>query len=232
MERLRPSGSERGPKSRGPVKRKGRGKGTPPHLVAVRLAAVLPEPNALIGALAVAAHGYVRATEDVDFVSPADPKEIRARLAKAGIESGTRRGDVLEGDIPSVVQGTLDGIRFDVIFPPVPIDWNRTVRLPLTKESRLRVVDLDTLVRLKLHAGGPQDLIDVVHLVRLHPEIEEKALAVSESYGIQNQLSTWLSDPRIRANQSDRPSVRLSPLPRARTETKSPSISRSPRTRR
>jgi hypothetical protein len=199
MERPRPSGSERGPKSRGPVKRKGRGKGTPPHVVAVRLASVLPEPNALIGALAVAAHGYVRATEDVDFVSTADPKEIRARLAEAGIESRTRRGDVLEGDIPSVVHGTLDGVRFDVIFPPVPIDWNRTVTLRLMKESLLRVVDLDTLVRLKLRAGGPQDLIDVVHLVRLHPGIEEKALAVSDSYGIRDRLVEWLSDPRIRS---------------------------------
>ncbi len=181
------------------MKRKSRKAEATPHELAVRLASILPEPNALIGALAVAAHGYIRATDHIDFVSPADPKEIQARLAKAGIASKTRRGDALEGDIPSVVYGRAEGIRFDVLFPPVPIDWSRTVILPLTKDSRLRVVDLDTLVRLKLRAGGPQDLIDVVHLVRLHSEIEGRALTLGEAYGVRERLEEWLADPRIRS---------------------------------
>jgi hypothetical protein len=184
------------------MKRKSRGAKSAPHVVAARLASVLPEPNALVGALAVAAHGYVRATEDIDFACPVDPKKIREVLAKAGIESRIRRGDILDGDISSVVHGTLEGIRFDVIFPPVPIYWDRTVTLPLARGSRLRVVDLDTLIRLKLRASGPQDLIDVVHLVRLHPEIEEKALAVSESYGVRERLEAWLADPRIRSTET------------------------------
>jgi len=183
------------------VKRKGRKAAATPHEVAVRLASLLPEPNALIGALAVAAHGYIRATDDIDFVSSVDPKEIQARLAKGGIASKTRRGDALEGDIPSVVYGQADGFRFDVLFPPVPIDWSRTVILPLAEGSRLRVVDLDALVRLKLRAGGPQDLIDVVHLVRLHSEIEERALALADGYGVRERLEEWLADPRIRSSE-------------------------------
>jgi hypothetical protein len=183
------------------VKPKGRKADATPHELAVRLASLLPEPNALIGALAVAAHGYIRATDDIDFVSTAEPKEIQARLAKAGIASKIRRGDVLEGDIPSVVYGRADGFRFDVLFPPVPIDWSRTVVLPLSEGSRLRVVDLDALVRLKLRAGGPQDLIDVVHLVRLHREIEERALALAEAYGVRDRLEEWLADPRIRSSE-------------------------------
>ena len=183
------------------MKRKGRKAEVTAHEVAVRLASLLPEPNALIGALAVAAHGYIRATDDIDFVSPVEPKEIQARLAKAGIASKTRRGDVLEGDIPSVVYGRAGGFHFDVLFPPVPIDWSRTVILPLTKGSRLRVVDLDALVRLKLRASGPQDLIDVVHLVRLHPEIEERALALAKAYGVSDRLEEWLADPRIRSSE-------------------------------
>lgn len=170
-----------------------------PHEVAVRLASLLPEPSALIGALAVAAHGFVRATDDIDFVSSAEPKEIQARLAKGGIASKIRRGDVLEGDVPSVVYGRAEGFHFDVLFPPVPIDWSRTVTLPLTEGSELRVVDLDALVRLKLRAGGPQDLIDVVHLVRIHPDIEERALALAEAYGVRERLEEWLADPRIRS---------------------------------
>jgi hypothetical protein len=166
--------------------------------VAVRLAALLPEPNALIGALAVAAHGYIRATDDLDFVSAASARHVEAELAKAGIESQARRGNVLEGGVPSVVSGTLDGIDFEVLYPPVPIDWNRTTILPLNERSRLRVVDLETLVRLQLRAGGPQGLLDVVHLVRLHPEIENRATEIAQAYGARERFEEWLGDPRVR----------------------------------
>jgi hypothetical protein len=200
------------------VKRKSRKPEATPHEAAIRLASVLPEPNALIGALAVAAYGYVRATDDIDFVSPAEPREIRARLAKAGIRSRIRRGDVLDGDIPSVVYGRAEGFRFDVLFPPVPIDWSRTVILPLTESSRLRVVDLDALVRLELRAGGPQDLIDVVHLARLHSEIEERSLSLAEAYGVRERLEEWLADPRIRSPEPAAP--RRHPARRARAPAK------------
>lgn len=177
-----------------------------PADAALRLAELLPQPNAVIGALAVTAHGYVRATSDVDFVSPADPRKIRASLAAGGVTASIRRGDVLRGDIRSVVFGSIDGVRFDVLFPPVPIDWGETVSLTL-EEGRppLRVVGLDGLMRLKLWAGGPQDLIDVVHLVRLHPETLPKAVAVAEAYGIRHHLESWLADPRLRAPEGPPP---------------------------
>jgi hypothetical protein len=178
--------------------------------VALRLAILLPDPKALIGALALAAHGYVRATDDIDFVSSTSPEEIQERLSTAGIASRARRRDPLEGDIRSVVSGTVDGKPFQVLSPPVPIDFSRTAVLPLTEGSRLRVVDLDTLVRLKLRAGGPQDLIDVVHLVRLHPEIEELAVSLADGYGVGEQLDEWISDPRIRATKATPPRMRRS----------------------
>jgi len=174
------------------------GRKATPQDVALRLARSLPKPSALIGALAVTAHGYVRATDDVDFVSPADATEIRKRLKAAGIRSRVRRGNELGGDIRSVVYGMIEGIRFDVLFPPVPIDWSQTVVLPLGDGS-LRVVDLDGLIRLKLRAGGPQDLIDVVQLLRRHPEALGKALGVADAYGLRERLSLWLADPRIRS---------------------------------
>lgn len=170
-----------------------------PHEVALKLAELLPEPNALVGALAVGAHGYPRATDDVDFVCPVDPGEIQARLAAVDITSSVRRGDILEGDIRSCVFGTVAGIHFDVLFPPVPIDWSATVLLPLATGSRLRVVSLSDLIRLKLRAGGPLDMIDVVQLVRRHPELEPTALGVAEAYGQRDRLEAWLADPKIRA---------------------------------
>lgn len=178
----------------------------------MRLAQLLPQPNAVIGALAVTAHGYVRATDDVDFVSPADPKQIQAALAAAGVTSWIRRGDALAGEIRSCVYGTLDEIRFEVVFPPVPIDWDGTVSLAL-EDGRppLRVVGLDGLIRLKLRAGGPQDLIDVVHLVRLHPGMQSKAVAVAEAYDIRERLESWLADARLRSPEGPAP---LPPLRR------------------
>jgi hypothetical protein len=184
---------------------KRRGRAAAPHEVALRLAALLPEPNALIGALAVGAHGHPRATDDVDFVCPAEPKEIQSRLKAGGLESSVRRGDVLEGALRSCVYGTASGIRFDVLFPPVPIDWESTVLLPLNRRSRLRVVSLYDLIRLKLRAGGPQDVVDIVHLLRRHPEQTPLALSTAEAYGLRDRLSTWLADPRIRAPRPTTP---------------------------
>ena len=170
----------------------------------------------MIGGLAVSAHGYVRATDDVDFISVADPQEIQGLLAAAGIASSIRRGDVLEGDIRSVVYGTIDGIRFDILFPPVHIDWNRTVALPIEEgQPRLRVVDLDALIRLKLRAGGPQDLIDIVQLVRRHPEMQEQALRFAEAYKLRDRLELWLADPRIRSPEAPPP---LRPMQKAAPE--------------
>lgn len=179
------------------MKRRG-GNSAPIHDVAARLAALLPEPNGLIGALAVAAHGYVRATDDVDFISPLRSKEIQARLRDGGIDAKIRRGDPLEGDLPAVVHGEVDGVPFEVLVPPVPVDWKKLVTLSLEGGVRVRVVDLDTLVRLKLRAAGPQDLLDVVHLVRLHPEILEKARSLADAYGVRERFEEWLRDPRIR----------------------------------
>lgn len=181
------------------MKRKRAAAQAAPHEVALKLAELLPEPNALVGALAVGAHGYPRATDDVDFVCPVDPSEIQARLAAAAITSTVRRGDVLEGGIRSCVSGTLSGIDFDVLFPPVPIDWSATVLLPLATASRLRVVSLNDLIRLKLRAGGPLDMIDVVQLVRRHPELMPFALSIAEAYGQRDRLEAWLADPKIRA---------------------------------
>ena len=41
-----------------------------------------------------------------------------ARVSQMPLSSRTWRGDVHEGEIPSVVHGKLDGVRFDVFFPP------------------------------------------------------------------------------------------------------------------
>jgi hypothetical protein len=158
---------------------------------------------ALVGALAVAAHGYVRATRDVDLVTRIPLKEARERLAKHGVRARLRRGDVLAGDFPCV-RGVLDGVEFDVLPPLVPIDWEQTVEIPLTSGDKLRVVDARTIIHLKLRAGGPQDVLDVAMLLQRHPEHLARARELATAYGVTERLESFLSDPRIQAKPSHR----------------------------
>ncbi len=165
---------------------------------AVRLARILgPDECLLIGGLAVGVHGYVRATDDLDFISRQPLAETRERLRSMGIETRLLRGDVLDGGF-SCVKGKIDGIAFDVLPPLVPIAWDRAIPLDIAGGT-LNVVDLDTLLQLKFRAGGPQDLLDAARLVLLHPETEARAQELATAYGARDRFEAWLRDPRIRA---------------------------------
>src|SRR5947199_150342 len=108
-----------------------------------------------------------------------------------------KRGDVLEGDFPCL-QGTLDGVRFDILPELVALQWDQALSLSLGG-TVLRIVDLDGLVRLKLRAGGPQDLMDAAHLLLLHPEHIAKAREAARAYRLEDKLDIWLKDARVRS---------------------------------
>jgi len=61
------------------------------------------------------------------------------------------------------------------------------------------VVDLEGLVRLKLRAGGPQDLMDTAALVLRHPDLLEKAREIALAYSVDlaDKLDVWLGDRRL-----------------------------------
>ncbi len=165
---------------------------------AVRLAELLgPDECVLVGGLAVGVHGYVRATDDLDFISRRPLAETRDRLRKAGIDTRLLRGDVLDGGF-SCVKGDIDGIPFDVLPPLVPVAWERTVALELPGGT-LNVVDFDGLLQLKFRAGGAQDLLDAARLVMRHPDAELRAMELATAYGARDRLEAWLRDPRTRA---------------------------------
>ncbi len=165
--------------------------------VAVRVARLLGERDCLlVGGLAVGAHGYVRATTDVDFVTRIPLGEACARLKAHGFSAELRRGDALEGDFPCV-RARVDGARVDVLPPLVSLDWERAIELPMSGRSRLLVVDLAGLLRLKLRAGGPKDLMDVAALVLQHPEQRDLARSLATAYRARDRLEMWLSDPRM-----------------------------------
>jgi hypothetical protein len=165
---------------------------------AVRLARLIgPDECVLVGGLAVGVHGYVRATDDLDFISRQPLGETRDRLRKAGIETRLLRGDVLDGGF-SCLKGEIAGIPFDVLPPLVPIAWERAVALDIVGGT-LKVVDLDALLQLKFRAGGPQDLLDAARLVLRHPETEARAKELATAYRSRDRFDAWLRDPRILA---------------------------------
>ncbi|MBK9065019.1 MAG: hypothetical protein IPL89_17840 [Acidobacteria bacterium] len=137
-------------------------------------AAAARAPVALIGGLALAAHGVLRATRDADLLGT-DPGFLRKEswdgFAVKGIGVTIHRGDPddpllgvvrlrrePEPDVDLVVgrERWLD----DVL--------SRRLTLSLGGES-IPVVDAPDLVLLKVDAGGPIDLIDA-RLLLLGPD--------------------------------------------------------------
>jgi hypothetical protein len=162
-----------------------------------RLSSIIGDRCLLIGGLAVSAWGHVRATEDIDFVTSLEPATLRRLLADAGIETETRRGDTLGGDIPWVLYGSVGEVPFEIIPPLVPITWEKAVRVTLPGGTDLRIVDLADLIRLKLRAAGARDLWDVAVLLRQHAELRENARGWARELGCAKELDAWLEDPRL-----------------------------------
>jgi hypothetical protein len=83
--------------------------------LAVRIAAALGEDGVLVGGLAVAAWGYVRATDDVDFAAQLPARVVVEKLDAVGIPSQIRKGaGLLEDGIEWCVRGEVKGVLFDV----------------------------------------------------------------------------------------------------------------------
>jgi hypothetical protein len=166
---------------------------------AVHLAQLLgPEDCLLVGGMAVGAYGYVRATKDVDLVVRLKLDAVRAQLQRQGIRVTLTRGDPLEGDFPCL-KGTVDGVPFDVMPELISLDWERAVQMPMGRGATLQVVSLEGLIRLKVRAQGPRDLLDVAALALRHPEHLQLARELGAAYRVADKLEMWLRDPRLKA---------------------------------
>jgi hypothetical protein len=152
----------------------------------------------LIGGLAVGAHGYVRATEDVDFVTRLPLADAQRRFREAGFPATITMGDGSQGEF-RCVKTAIDGVRVDVLPQLVPLHWDRGIEIVLPRNARLRVVDLDGLLQLKLRAGGPKDLMDAAALLLLHPTLLPKGRELALAYHAGPRLETWLADRRLSA---------------------------------
>lgn len=122
----------------------------------------------LIGASALAVHGYVRATADIDLLTLDDRVLLESFWAGALVM--IRRGDWDDPLAGSVVW--TSSIQHDVI---VGRGYAASLALGTAKENEAlgcRVAEPLALALLKLEAGGAQDLYDVVALIQHRAAID------------------------------------------------------------
>jgi len=126
----------------------------------------------VIGAVALAAHHYVRQTNDVDLGVNADLPVLRTlvdALRRAGFDAELREpdGDDPLGGVIDVTGpfGLVQIVSYAGRFPGVIDD-------ALRDGSPLRLVPLPHLVALKLYAGGHKSKADIVELLARNPEAD------------------------------------------------------------
>ena len=106
--------------------------------------------HALAGGLAVGAHGYVRATTDVDFLVGEEAFDHQGLLVafKAGVPI------------------EVDGIRIDYLSPTALGPQLEEVLNQPPKSDGLAIVPVEALIYMKLVAKRRKDLLDIVELVK------------------------------------------------------------------
>lgn len=106
--------------------------------------------HALVGGLAVGAHGYIRATKDVDFLVGDEAFEHHGLLV------------TFKPGVPIEV----DGIRIDYLSPSALGEHLEEAFGAVTKSAGVNVLGIEPLVFMKLVAHRRQDILDVVELLK------------------------------------------------------------------
>jgi hypothetical protein len=163
-------------------------------------------PCAVIGAAALAAHGYARATKDLDIGTATDPfttlRWLADELRKEGFDADLTTPDA-EDPLGGVV--TIRGEGFDQVqvvnfVNPLGVTRNpgpeAIMNASLSVEgTALKVVGLPHLVALKLYAGGPKSRADVHELLKRNPAADTREIrVVCERHGLAAELDQALAE--------------------------------------
>ncbi len=157
--------------------------------------------HAVIGALAVAAHGYPRDTQDLDIATEADPfgtlGKVTEALQTAGFNAEliTPDSDDPLGRVINISGEDHDDIQIVNFWNPLrPSDnpGGEAIQTAVAAEiagEKLQVVDLAHLVALKLYAGGPKSIIDIVELLTRNPSADRVAIrGVCARFGLASDF--------------------------------------------
>lgn len=120
--------------------------------------------HALAGGLAVGAHGYIRATADVDFLVGEEAFEHH------GVLVTFRPGVPIE----------VDGVRIDYLSPiALGAQLEDVLDAPAISQG-LAVVPVEALIYMKLKARRRQDLLDVVELINAGASVRRVRLYIEQ----------------------------------------------------
>ena len=131
-------------------------------------------PYAVIGAMAAAVHGVVRASLDADALLGTQvsvARELRQDFAAKGFAADLRIGDA-DDPIPALLEVTDPfGNRVDLLVGLMGLDAAAMDRASVVTLSGfpLRVIGREDFVAMKAHAGGPVDLADARAVIEIDP---------------------------------------------------------------
>ncbi|MDX2093012.1 MAG: hypothetical protein SFX73_34535 [Kofleriaceae bacterium] len=156
----------------------------------------------LIGAYALAAHDYVRATADLDLASAVQPSELQAlatKLAELGLHVAVYSPDEqddLGGKVVVWEEADEDGDPVEPVEVVNFLNIHRPRRNPAVEAIRhasplaglpsLRYPKLEHLIALKLDAGAPKDELDVIELLQRNRDADVEVIrATCKTYGLE-----------------------------------------------
>jgi predicted nucleotidyltransferase len=153
---------------------------------------------ALIGGLAAAQHGVIRATQDVDFlltVPTVRLPEVLDKLKQAGCDIDTSKV-IREWGAEHMTQFRCHDVPIDWLKPVIPLFQqvlDRATRRDVLGHQ-IHIVDAEGIILMKMVAFRPEDRRDVEALATVSAQvnwnyIEEQLLTVFEA---QDQRLTWL----------------------------------------
>ena len=152
----------------------------------------------------MSAQGYVRATRDVDILVTIPPRGGAGAAREAWSLCEDSPGRFFRRRLSGVLKGSIDEIPFDILPQIVPLEADRVQSIQIGT-LLLRVVDFDTLARLKLTAGSPKDLWDLAILVNMEPERRERTLQLAATIPLlAEQVRSYIDDPRARREAVER----------------------------
>jgi sugar/nucleoside kinase (ribokinase family) len=162
--------------------------------------------SAVIGAIALAFHGYARATQDVDLATHVDPRTVLRDIARTLQQQGYTTRLILP-DVEDPLGGvlTVTGDDFDAV--QVVNFYNPWAAANNPGESSIQaaaasipgydlpVVDVPHLVALKLYAGGPRNQSDVLELIERNRDVDRIEIRrVCEQFDLVAEIDEMLRD--------------------------------------
>ncbi len=177
----------------------------------VEIADSLRIRTALIGAAALAVHGYTRGTQDLDLATAVAPdstlREFAQALERAGIANRLQlpdEDDPLGGVIRIWTSEDEDGHTTAVVEVVNFLNPLRPTRNPGAQTllnaapiegTPLRCASLPDLVALKLYAGGRADHADIVQLLARTPAPDLDAIrSAAGPYDRSGVLETLIAE--------------------------------------